>query len=38
MYQPAERFWLFQGIETSIYLVLAAALVFIAFRRIRRIA
>ena len=38
MYQPAERFWLFQAIETSIYLVLAAALVFIAFRRIRRIA
>lgn len=40
MYQPADRFWLFQGIETSIrlVLVLAALLVSRAFRRIRRIA
>jgi hypothetical protein len=26
-YQPADRFWLFQGIETAIYVALAAALV-----------
>lgn len=38
MYQPADRFWLFQGIETSIYLVLAALPVSLAFHRIRRIA
>jgi len=38
LYQPADRFWLFQGIETSIYLALAAVLVFLAVRRIRRIS
>ena len=38
LYQPADRFWLFQGIETSIYLALAAVLVLLAVRRIRRIA
>src|SRR2546429_7986702 len=27
VYQPAERFWLMQGIETSILLVMAGALV-----------
>ena len=26
-YQPANRYWAFQGIETAIYLVLAAILV-----------
>ncbi len=26
-YQPASRFWAFQGIETGIFVVLAAALV-----------
>jgi hypothetical protein len=26
-YQPADRYWTFQGIETGIYLVLAAALI-----------
>ena len=29
-YQPATRFWAFQGIETGIYLVLAAALIVLA--------
>jgi hypothetical protein len=38
LYQPADRFWLFQGIETSIYLALAAVLVYLAVRRIRVIA
>ncbi len=38
LYQPADRFWLFQGIETAIYLTLAAVLIYIAVRRIRRIA
>lgn len=37
-YQPADRFWLFQSIETGIFLVLAAALVYLAVRRIRSIA
>lgn len=31
-YQPADRFWTFQGIETAIYLVLAAVLVAVTFR------
>jgi hypothetical protein len=26
-YQPADRFWTFQGIETGIFLALAAALI-----------
>ena len=26
-YQPADRYWAFQGIETGIFLVLAAALI-----------
>jgi hypothetical protein len=30
-YQPASRFWEFQGIETGIFLVLAAVLIGIAF-------
>lgn len=33
-YQPADRFWTFQGIETAIYLVLAAVLVAVTFRLI----
>ncbi|HVW43382.1 MAG TPA: ABC transporter permease subunit [Amycolatopsis sp.] len=37
-YQPADRFWTFQAIETGIFLVLAAALIVLAVRRIRRIA
>jgi hypothetical protein len=35
-YQPASRFWAFQGIETGIFLVLAAVLVAIAFWVLRR--
>jgi hypothetical protein len=38
LYQPADRFWLFQGIETGIFTVLAALLLYLAIRRIRRIA
>ncbi|MFR9777384.1 transporter [Micromonospora sp. MS34] len=38
LYQPADRFWLFQGIETGIFVALAAALLYLALRRIRRIA
>jgi hypothetical protein len=35
-YQPADRFWAFQGIETGIYLLLAIALVFVAARVLLR--
>lgn len=38
LYQPADRFWLFQGIETGIFIGLAAVLLYLAVRRIRRIA
>ena len=31
-YQPAGRFWAFQGIEAGILLVLAAALIAVTFR------
>ena len=34
-YQPASRYWPFQGIETGIYLVLAAALIAVAFAILR---
>ncbi len=37
-YQPGDRFWLFQGIETGIFVLLAAALVFFALRRLRTVA
>jgi ABC-type transport system involved in multi-copper enzyme maturation permease subunit len=37
-YQPASRFWAFQSIETGIFLALAAVLVYLAVRRIRRIS
>lgn len=37
-FQPADRFWTFQGIEAGIFLALAAILVYLAFRRIRRIS
>ncbi|MEU5262028.1 transporter [Amycolatopsis sp. NPDC021455] len=37
-YQPGDRFWTFQGIETGIFVLLTAALVFFAFRRLRTIA
>ena len=35
-YQPASRWWAFQGIETGIYLLLAAALVAVAIVIVRR--
>ena len=37
-YQPASRFWEFQGIESGIFLALAAILIYLAIRRIRRVA
>ncbi|MEU4641424.1 ABC transporter permease subunit [Micromonospora sp. NPDC023814] len=38
LYQPESRFWLFQGIEAGIFVALAALLLLLAVRRIRRIA
>ncbi|WP_446212771.1 transporter [Micromonospora sp. IBSANI012] len=38
LYQPGSRFWLFQGIETGIFVALAALLLYLALRRIRRLA
>ncbi|MET8283077.1 transporter [Micromonospora sp. NPDC005174] len=38
MYQPADRFWLFQSIETGIFVALAVLLLYLAVRRVRRIA
>ena len=35
-YQPAGRYWPFQGIETGIYVLLAAALIAVTFVVIRR--
>jgi hypothetical protein len=35
-YQPGWRYWPFQGIETVIYLLLAAALVAVAWYALRR--
>ena len=35
-YQPASRYWPFQGIETGIYLLLAAALIAATFVVVRR--
>lgn len=35
-YQPANRFWTFQGIETGIYLALAALMIAIAYRLVTR--
>jgi hypothetical protein len=34
IYQPADRFWIFQGIETGVFVVLAAALVALAYRMV----
>jgi len=36
--QPGDRFWAFQWIELGIFVALAALLVWLAVRRIRRIA
>jgi hypothetical protein len=35
-YQPGSRYWPFQGIETGIYVLLAAALIAVAFAVVRR--
>jgi hypothetical protein len=35
-YQPADRYWLFQGIEVGIFLLLAAALVALTIWMVRR--
>ena len=35
-YQPAGRYWPFQGIETGIYLLLAAALIAVTFAIVRK--
>jgi ABC-type transport system involved in multi-copper enzyme maturation permease subunit len=37
-YQPGDRFWAFQGIETGIFLALTALLVYLTVQRLRRIA
>ncbi|SFW87303.1 ABC transporter permease subunit [Amycolatopsis australiensis] len=37
-YQPGDRFWTFQGIETGIFVLLTAALVYFALRRLRTLA
>lgn len=37
-YQPASRFWEFQGIEAGIFLALTAILIYLAVRRIQRIS
>lgn len=36
VYQPAGRFWLFQAIETGIFLALAAVLLALAIHQVRR--
>ncbi|TDC75469.1 ABC transporter permease subunit [Streptomyces hainanensis] len=38
LYQPGDRFWTFQFIETGIFLGLTALLCYLAVRRIRQIA
>ncbi|MEU4552404.1 transporter [Micromonospora violae] len=38
LYQPADRFWLFQSIETGLFVALALLLLYLAIRRVRRIA
>lgn len=38
LYQPAERYWTFQWIETGIFVALAVLLLYLAMRRIRRIS
>jgi hypothetical protein len=35
-YQPADRYWPFQGIETGIYVLLAAALIAVTFAIVRK--
>jgi hypothetical protein len=38
VFQPGDRFWTFQWIETGVFVALAALLIWLAIRRIRRIA
>ncbi|GAB2880216.1 ABC transporter permease [Streptomyces mayteni] len=38
LYQPGDRFWTFQFIETGVFLALTALLCYLALRRLRRIA
>lgn len=38
VYQPGSRFWAFQGIETGIFVALTILLIYLAIRRVRRIA
>jgi hypothetical protein len=38
LYQPSGRFWHFQSIESGVFLALAGALIYVALRRLRRIA
>jgi hypothetical protein len=38
LYQPAGRYWIFQSIETGIFVAIAALLLVLAIRQIRRIA
>jgi hypothetical protein len=36
LFQPADRFWLFQGFETALFVLLAVALLLVAVRLVRR--
>jgi hypothetical protein len=36
LFQPADRFWLFQGIKTAPFVALALVLVLLAVRLVRR--
>jgi hypothetical protein len=36
-YQPASRFWTFQGVEAAIFVLLAAGLLALAYRLVRRL-
>jgi hypothetical protein len=36
LFQPADRFWLFQGIETALFVALAVAMVAVAVHLVRR--
>jgi hypothetical protein len=38
LYQPGDRYWLFQWIELGLFVALAAALLYLALRRVRRLA
>ena len=36
LFQPADRFWLFQGIETALFVALAFVLLVLAVHLVRR--